>query len=62
MRGPRWKIGERVRLRREAALYPELGDGSFVVVELGDKHVRGSRRDRTWLLKKSDLIRMGRGL
>lgn len=62
MNGARWKVGERVRLRRAAALYVTLGAGSFVVVELGEKVVIGRRREKRWELLKRDLVRMGRGL
>jgi len=61
MNGPRWKVGERVRLRRGAALYAELGAGSFVVVEVPrGRWLLGTRGMRMWSLKKSDLIRMGK--
>jgi len=64
MNGARWKIGDRVRLRRGAALYVALGSGSFVVVELGGGFVIGQRgKGKTrWQLLKRDLVRMGKGL
>lgn len=63
MNGARWKVGDRVRLRRGAALYAKLGAGSFVIVEVPrGPWALGARGDRVWSLRKTDLIRMGRGL
>lgn len=61
--GARWKVGDRVRLRRGAVRYTELGAGSFVIIELPHPSwVLAARGDRLWPLRKTDLIRMGRGL
>lgn len=63
MNGARWKVGDRVRLRRGAALYAKLGAGSFVIVGVPPgRWVLGARGDRVWSLGKSDLIRMGKAL
>lgn len=64
MNGQRWKVGDRVRLRRGAALYATLGSGSFVIVELGGGFVIGQRgKGKTrWQLLKRDLVRMGRAV
>jgi len=64
MNGPRWKVGDRVRLRRGAALYAALGAGSFVIVELGGGFVIGQRGkgESRWQLLKRDLVRMGKAL
>jgi hypothetical protein len=61
--GAHWKIGDRVRLRRGAALYPKLGAGSFVVIEVPHgRWLLGTRGARLWSLRKTDLIRMGKAI
>lgn len=63
MSGRPWKVGDRVRLRRGAVGYRELGAGSFVIVELGETFVVGLRGKKLRrMLPKKDLVHMGRGL
>jgi len=60
--GQRWKVGDRVRLRRGAALYAALGAGSFVVVGLEGTMAVVQRYERRWFVRKLDLVRMGKAL